>query len=211
METIFSILKLKTEDGKKPTKIAYVLIIALVGLLILISSNLFSPSNDQDETFIPTEEQQTLPEEETFLQKDKDEEPNEGDIESQYEQELTALLEKIQGVSDVEVMVNLDATKAKVFEKNLVVGRQTTEETDKGGGKRQIEDFSKDQQVVLVRQGDREVPLLVKTEKPHVRGVLIVAKGADHMQVKQWIIEAVSRVLDVPTHRVAVMPKNKEE
>jgi stage III sporulation protein AG len=37
--------------------------------------------------------------------------------------------------------------------------------------------------------------------------VLIVAKGADDVRVKKEIIEAVTRVLDVPSHRVAVSAK----
>src|SRR5690625_6556456 len=48
--------------------------------------------------------------------------------------------EKIQGVSEVEVMVNLDSTNVKVYEKNLITGQQTTDESDKNGGTRKVED-----------------------------------------------------------------------
>ena len=53
----------------------------------------------------------------------------------------------------------------------------------------------------------KRVPVVIETKKPAIRGVLVVAKGADNIQVKKWIIEAVTRSLDVPSHRVAVMPK----
>ncbi|UOQ42559.1 hypothetical protein MUN89_11240 [Halobacillus salinarum] len=59
----------------------------------------------------------------------------------------------------------------------------------------------------MVRQGDREVPLLTKTEKPKVSGVFVTAKGVDQLTVKGWVVEAVSRVLDVPSHRISVLPK----
>jgi stage III sporulation protein AG len=36
---------------------------------------------------------------------------------------------------------------------------------------------------------------------------LVVAKGADNLQIKKWIVEAVTRVLNVPSYRVAVLPK----
>jgi len=36
---------------------------------------------------------------------------------------------------------------------------------------------------------------------------LIVAKGADNIRIKKEIIDAVTRALDVPSHRVAVMAK----
>ncbi|MYL33518.1 stage III sporulation protein AG [Pontibacillus yanchengensis] len=210
-KSITSLLKLKSEDGKKPTKMAYVILIALFGLLILIVSDMFSsgetqnqqPTNLPESTSSPTEQEQ-----ETFLQKDK--EPTESimsEAEAYYEKELEKLLNSVKGVSEVDVMVNLESTEAKIYEKNKTVTQQTTEETDKNGGERTIDDSSEDSQVVLTRRGDQEVPLLVRTQKPKVRGVLVVAKGADHMQVQQWIVEAVSRSLDVPTHRISVMPK----
>ncbi|MFS8513242.1 MAG: stage III sporulation protein AG, partial [Planifilum fulgidum] len=40
-----------------------------------------------------------------------------------------------------------------------------------------------------------------------VRGVLIVAEGAEDLKRKALIIEAVQRVLDVPVHRISVMPR----
>ncbi|WP_053219249.1 stage III sporulation protein AG [Virgibacillus senegalensis] len=213
LKNLLSHIKLKQGDDNKPTKLAYVLIVGLVGLLLIIVSGIFSSSDDgKDNMLSATPDSNTAKEQETFLAKkedqtaEKDEEIS--DLESNYESQLTSLLEKIQGVSEVETMVNLDSTKQKVYEKNLVIGTQTTDETDQNGGERTLEDSTREQEVVLVRQGDKEVPLLVHTKKPDVRGVLVVAKGVDHMQVKQWVVEAVSRVLDVPTHRISVMPKN---
>ena len=93
------------------------------------------------------------------------------------------------------------------YERNKVTQEQTTEETDREGGKRTVTDSSRDEQIVIVRNGEKEVPIVQMTEKPEVRGVLVVAKGADNITVKKWIIEAVTRVLDIPSHKVAVMPK----
>lgn len=125
-----------------------------------------------------------------------------------YEQDLSTMLNKIQGVTESEVMVNLDSSDVKVYEKNLISGTQTTNEEDQNGGTRQVEDRTEDTQVVLVRQGDTETPILVQTKRPEIRGVFIVAKGAEQATVKSWIIEAVSSVLDVPSHRISVMPKD---
>lgn len=43
--------------------------------------------------------------------------------------------------------------------------------------------------------------------KPKIVGVLVVAKGAEDIKVKTMIVEAVTRALDVPSHRVSVQPK----
>ena len=124
-----------------------------------------------------------------------------------YEGQVKEALDAIVGVEDAIVVVNVDATEKKVLEKNKTSKTQTTDETDREGGQRKVEDQSKEEQLVIIRNGQKEVPIIIETKKPVIRGVLVVAKGAENIQVKKWIIEAVTKVLDVPSHRVAVMPK----
>lgn len=129
------------------------------------------------------------------------------DYEREYEGQLKEALDEMLGVDDVRVVVNIDSTEEKVLEKNRVSKNQITDETDTNGGKRKVQDSSIDEQLVIIRKGDKEGPIVVQTKKPEIRGVLVVARGADNMQVKRWIVEAVTRALGVPSHRVAVMPK----
>ncbi|WP_255585080.1 stage III sporulation protein AG [Virgibacillus saliphilus] len=201
--------KNKDDSTKSPSKKkGYIVVLALAGLLLLILSNVFSSpeESDMDPANLDNEaadnDSQESRVEEASATMDVDE------LEESFKNDLEGMLNKIQGVSEVEVMVNLDSTNIKVYEKNLIKGMQTTDEDDTNGGKRQVEDNTEDSEVVLVRQGDKEVPLLTTTEKPEVRGVFVVAKGADHANVKKWMVESVSRVLDVPSHKVSVMPKN---
>src|SRR5699024_1032167 len=130
------------------------------------------------------------------------------ELETSYEKDLQEMLEKIQGVSEVEVMVNLDSTNVKVYEKNLITGQQTTDEADKNGGTRKMEDSTEEKEHVLGTQTDKEVQSHIHTKKHEIRGVFVVAKGVEHATVKKWMVAATARVLDVPTHRVSVMPKN---
>lgn len=188
-------------------KTRYLLIIALIGILLIVISNVFSSLPDKeslDETERQIEGNHNQSEKEaieTSILTEVD------DLEKNYEKELKTMLERIEGVSDVEVMVNLDSTNVKVYEKNLIIGQQETDESDQNGGIRKVEDSTEESQVVLIRQGDQEVPILTQTKKPDVRGVFIVAQGADHATTKKWIKESTASVLDVPTHRVSVMPK----
>ena len=205
LEGIFSRLK---GNGKKPTRMQYIALIVLAAVLILIISNIFQ----KDETTQPPLEPPNMisdsGDEETWKQAT---EPNAtaeiADLEKAYEADLIQLLEKIAGISSVEVMINLDATNEQVYQKNLVIGTQVTNETDQNGGNRKIDDETREQTIVIVRQGEKEIPLLVQTKKPNVRGVLVVANGVDNIELKKWVNEAVSKVLDVPVHRVSVMPK----
>lgn len=194
---------LSSKEGRKINKPKYFIGLGLVGVLIILTSNWFQsdpdpavPPNDVEHTTETTSEKQTIGSTDSISQ-----------LEKEYESQLKPLLENIDGVSAVDIMINLAATHEKVYDKNLIISKQTTKETDKNGGEREIEDYSREQQLVLVRQGDREVPLLTKTEKPDVKGVFVTAKGVDSMEVRSWVVEAISRVLDVPSHRVSVLPK----
>lgn len=197
------------QSDQKLTKSNYLIIFACIGIILLIMSQLFQ-SEDAGES-----KQERLPVEEANNESSRF--TSQGisdplhDLERAYERDLAQMLEKIAGISNVEVMVNLEATSEKVFEKNLIVGTQITVESDQGGGTRNIDDLTEEQQIVTVRQGDQEVPLIVQSKKPVVRGVLVVANGVERMELKQWTTEAVSRVLSVPPHRISIMPREKGE
>ncbi len=200
--------KLLSNDSgreKMTLKPKYFLIIGLVGLLLILMSNLLFNKKDELEPQYesPVTEQKTQAGEAATSPASEIDE-----LARSYEQDLVTMLNKIQGVSEAEVMVNLDSSDIKVYEHNLISGTQTTSEEDQSGGTRQVEDRTEDMQTVLVRQGDTEQPILVQTKRPDVRGVFVVAKGAEQANVKSWIIEAISSVLDVPTHRISVMPKD---
>lgn len=171
-------------------------------MLILIGNQLFDKKNTSITLEQPTE--QAVYEEdlkEVSLITDVTE------IESSYEKDLQAMLNQIKGVSEVEVMVNLDSSNVNIYEKDLIYGMQQTDEVDKSGGERNVEDETRETKLVYIRQGDQEVPILVQTKKPEVRGVFIIAKGVENATVKKWVVESVSKVLDVPSYRISVMPK----
>ena len=215
IQKIKGLLTKDGEGGKQKKTYRYLAIILLAGILLMVAS-LFTnkPTSDNGQTntvfqATATGEQDNQNEESvsTWKATSSKKTGSIGDTEKMYERELKDTLETMQGVSNVSVIVNIDATETKVYEKNSVAQRQTTEETDRDGGERKVEDFSTDEKIVIIREGDKEVPLVKETKKPAIRGVLIVAKGADDVRIKKEIIEAVTRVLDVPSHRVAVSAK----
>ncbi len=182
----------------------YIITIALIGVLLILISNVLQPNDDhslnvaEDLDVVANDEEENM--KDSFVD-------DVAEMENHYEKTLIAMLNGINGVSEVEIMVNIDSTDVQVYEKDLIVGTQTTEELDKNGGERQVEDETKETKVVFVRKGDQEVPVLVQTKKPAVRGVFIIAKGAGNATIKKWIVESVSKVLDVPTYKISVLPK----
>lgn len=200
----------KDSKKKRPSKYMYVLVLLLLGVGTMIASNLGTttettrPDADSTTTFSQTN---SATEVETFKQKQETEFKTVSDYENYLQSQMKEALESINGVADVKVVIYVEATEKSVFEKNKTTQRQVTEETDKEGGKRTVEDTSVDEQLVIVKSGDKEGPIVVETKKPKVSGVLVVAKGAENIKIKKWIVEAVTRALDVPSHRVSVMPK----
>jgi stage III sporulation protein AG len=200
-----------SKDGsseKKAGKYQYMLLVLCIGAAFMLASNiLFKKQNETTE--IPAVKATETKAEDVPAFGFKKSSGNKAitDYEHAYESQLKEALDEMLGVDDVRVVVNIDSTEEKVLEKNKVTKSQITDETDREGGKRKVQDSSVDEQLVIIRNGEKEVPIVVETKKPKIRGVLIVARGAENIQVKKWIVEAVTRALGVPSHRVAVMPK----
>lgn len=196
----------KDEKEKKITS-KFLIILLILGVLLMFSSNLFQAKKPEVPVLKSQTGQEQVKDVPTFGQKGSDNKSIIDKYEKEYEQQLKEALESITGVKDVSITVNLDSSEEKILDKNTVKRSQTTNETDKEGGTRKVEDESTDDKTVIIREGDKETPIVLKTEKPKVRGVLVVAKGVDNIQVKQMVREAVTRMLDVPSHRVSVLPK----
>ena len=197
------------KDKMKDSKTIYLVLLATAGVIILLISNFFSPTDDQDGIVVSS----TVPQQNVEVIGNVDKAANEAiaSYEREYENEITDAISKIVGVGKVDVVVNIDSSEVIVLEKNNTTTSQVTTEVDKEGGTRNIEDNSTAETVVVIRSGDKETPVIVETVKPVIRGVLVVAQGAENVQVKKWVVEAVTRALDVPSHRVAVMPMKTEE
>ncbi|WP_040208149.1 stage III sporulation protein AG [Neobacillus jeddahensis] len=201
------ILRLDEKGEKKPGKYQYMILVLCIGAAFMLVGNIVF-KNETSSSALPASTNEKAEEDvPTFGVKKSTENKAIAEYEEKYEDQMKKALQEMLGVDDVTVVVTIDSTDKKVLEKNRVTKSQTTDETDREGGQRKVVDSSTDEQLVIIREGEKEVPIVVETKKPDIRGVLVVAKGADNIEVKKWIKEAVTRALGVPSHRVAVMPK----
>lgn len=191
-------------SGKRVSAFRWLIVVGCLGVALMILSSFFSV---QEEAVPPDVESPIKKDEEAPAWKEKGENATMKDYEAIYEARLNEVLSKIVGVGDVAVMVNLDSSEETVVEKDIRRSDQVTDEQDQKGGTRKSNQENTDEKVVLRRNGDGEQPIVRKKVKPEVRGVLVVAKGAENLKVKAAMIEAIQRVLDVPVHRISVMPK----
>ncbi|WP_047151484.1 stage III sporulation protein AG [Aneurinibacillus tyrosinisolvens] len=190
------------EDGtrKRPAGIQTLLIIGALGIAVMILSSFFNGLQN-------TPKKPPEPAESTAVLAQKNHESyTMEEYEAMYEKQLKDVLQSIDGVGQVSVMVNIDSTEEIVVEKNRNKHSQVTKEADKGAT-REINDESSQEQVVITRKDKDEQPVVLKTVKPRVRGVVVVASGAQNLQVKAWILEAVQKVLAVPSYKISILPK----
>ncbi|HHX78054.1 MAG TPA: hypothetical protein GX697_06900 [Firmicutes bacterium] len=128
------------------------------------------------------------------------------------ERELELILSKVKDVGSVSVMLTYkDSTEYKYAETTEKT-QKTTVETDQQGGSREITESQESSQIVLARgsQGGEEAVLLQEI-KPNIKGVIIVAQGAQNPRIKEEIIRAAQSVLGIGAHRITVLIGEKKE
>lgn len=195
------------QTNKKLNSYFYILIGA--GVIIMILSNVtstFQPNNNE-----PAVDSDSEASEEEVSANRSSSPSTIVEYEKYYESQMKEILSDVIGVTNVSVKVNVASTEKKIHEKNRRNEKQVTEENDQEGGTRTIENHSIDEEVIIVKDGDNDKPVTIASEKPKVTGVIVVAQGAERLQVKQQIIEAVTRFLHVPSHQVSVLPKKIKE
>ena len=174
----------KEEKNKK------FVIILVLGIVLVIGLTFLPFNNKQKQPITTTIKQVTTSDNE--------------DYETALEKKLTNMLSKMEGAGAVSVMVTLEANEEKILAEDTSCNSQRTEEKDQAGGTRVADSMQQTKDVVL-QNGN--TPYVVKEYAPEIRGVFILAEGADNSVVKNQITEAVSKLLDVPVHKISVEKK----
>src|SRR5699024_5386397 len=125
--------------SEKHKKRKYMLIIAAIGLMIMLISNLFSSMNEQSQK---SQEPKSMEEEENLTEVSLKE--NVDELETEYEAELGSMMNEINRVKKAEVMINVDATNEQVYAKDVIRTAQRTAETETNGGEGKVEDGSEE-------------------------------------------------------------------
>ncbi len=192
----------------RPKLLRFLILIGLVGALLMVLSQIRVKEVDPGATgraSPPEANESTAP---AWGTESKGQSPFK-DYEQAYETRLKDIMENIVGVGEVEVMVTIDSTEEAVVEKSMKQTQQTTNEKDQAGATRHITDVTSSGEVVLYQVSGNQTPLITKTIKPKIRGVVVVAVGAENVTVKKLLLEAVSRGLDVPVSRVSIIPRKQ--
>lgn len=127
---------------------------------------------------------------------------------SSYEQkmknELKYALGKIKGVGNVEVVIYFESGEEQVPAVDVNKTYSTTQEKDNSGGNRVNNQTSDGSKVVITNKSNGSEPLILKTYKPKITGVLIVAQGAEDKKIQYEITKVVSTLYNIPQNKVNV-------
>ncbi|MBB6635530.1 stage III sporulation protein AG [Cohnella thailandensis] len=190
----------------------WLVLIGLVGAALLLAAsylNVKTLDPSRDPGLSPPGDAEEVPQQEAFIGGDQSDKDPFLDIEQTLEGRIKSMLENVVGVGTVDVLITVDSTEEKVVEQNENYQSRITNEEDRNGAKRHITEVDRQGQVVLYEVSGGETPIVVKILKPKIRGVLIVAKGAENATVHRIVAEAVARGLDVPLHRISVVPRKQ--
>lgn len=192
----------KNKGEKKKTFIPALLLLGTAGVAIMLLGTFFQPDGNPS-TMSPGKSETS----QEVLASGKETTNSMFEYENEVEKRLEKILANIAGVGQVSIMVSIESTEEIVVDKNHTQRTQTTKETDAKGQSRDITEQSNQDQTVIMKEGGGDQPLVLKTIKPKVAGVLVVAEGATSLKVVAMIREAVQRALGIPSYKIDVKAK----
>lgn len=181
-----------------------ILLLAGVFLLVLSLPNMFSTDNATKDR---RDNVESIPQNTSISAETGDE----SDIYTKtLEERLKKVLIKVEGIGSVEIMITLKGSKELVLLKDEPYTQESVNEEDGEGGKRDSRSINKEENTVLISNGNGEsLPYVIQELEPKVEGIVIIAEGGGNIEIIGEIMGAAQVLFDVPAHKIKVMKMNK--
>lgn len=174
----------------RKVKKEHIIVCILVGVLLVIIALPVKDSKSTSKTKEVTKSETQVPKE----------------TRNQLEERLEEALRQVQGVGDVSVVITYETNGERVVEKDISQDTSSTDSQGQEGGKDNVTSKSTKEETIFEKDGSgNEVPYVISEKQPMIRGVLVVAKGADQPVIVQNIQEAVRALFQVEPHKIKVM------
>ncbi len=125
---------------------------------------------------------------------------------SQYtekiEKELETILGDIYGAGKVSVMVTLESCYENVYATGGAIKNEQNENT--------LKTENQEEYIIIKNGSNNEECLIIKVYEPAVKGVAVVAEGADNASVKNAITQTVCALFDISSAKVSVEKMQKK-
>lgn len=174
-----------TKDKKRKTE-NLILVIALLVILLVAINYIFkddNKSNEKDLNKISEKNNNENTENEEFSN-------------DNLEKELEQILSKINGISEVSVMISY----MQDSKQNIVYN---TSEIKKDG------ESTTEKNVAYNEEEGNKKAIIESVETPVAQGAIIVAEGATSVDIKSRIASAVSAITNLPVYKIQVFEKGE--
>ncbi|MEE0265444.1 MAG: hypothetical protein UD936_07435 [Acutalibacteraceae bacterium] len=182
-----AILSSLDQLSKSPKFIKAVIIAGLIGIFLILMSGIFTDKKDSNEA--------TPASDIAYISLTK--------YENELEQNLADIISSINGAGKTRVLLTMDSTVEQVYATDKSMSQNNSENS--GDNTESKEDTSATTTYITVELSDgTQQTVLLKEIQPKVRGVLVVCSGGDNNVVKEKIVDAVTKVLNISSSRVSV-------
>jgi stage III sporulation protein AG len=126
------------------------------------------------------------------------------------EERLESILSQIAGAGKVSVMITYVSGSEKVPAYDKRESNNDTREEDSSGGRRTILQKDTEEKIAYEEiQNGTKMPIILKEKSPEIKGVVVVADGANEPVVRENLIRAVQTLMDIPPYKVQVFLREK--
>lgn len=125
-------------------------------------------------------------------------------IQDDMVKDLEEILSNINGVGKVKVMVTYAETSKTMPVYNEESSQENTEETDSEGGTRKISQTDIRKEVIYEEDDTGKKLITQSVISPKIEGAIVTAQGANDPTIKTNIIQALSAVTGLATHKIQV-------
>lgn len=187
--------KPKSENGmiariaaalKANKKLELAVYIGLALLIVLLYVSTLFPGNEKPSSAEPAQNTQYA-----------------AQSELEVEERLEAVLSNIRGAGRVEVMITYESGPEIVTAMNTDTNTNRSETVD-NDKESTVEQKTESKKPATVSGNQGTEPIVITEKQPAVRGVIVVAEGADNVAVRMDLQRAVQTVLNVPASSIEV-------
>ncbi|MBR2861773.1 MAG: hypothetical protein IKB86_08055 [Clostridia bacterium] len=124
------------------------------------------------------------------------------------EEKLEAVLSNIKGAGNVRVMITYESLGEVICANTTETQTNTVTEKSENGSVKESETVVENKAPVTIGSGNGENPLVILEKEPEIKGVIVVAQGADNINVRINLQKAVETVLQVSPNQVEIFTMN---
>lgn len=133
--------------------------------------------------------EQEINEEKVNIEENTVQKTDDKEYQAQLEKELEDFLKQVEGIGDVKVLIYMGASQKYVVEKDVPTSNTTKSEKT----------------VYTVNSYGEDIPFVVQTINPEIKGVVVAAQGADTEDTRLRIIRLVMALYGIDANKIEVI------